>query len=237
MRIDSTATIAGHPALSVRELLRRGRVGEWGVSFVRHAMKADPDEAARVLTALHEKGLIEPGMSDGAEQLYRTTILGRALAGASAGKPIKRATAEKLLAGFLERVEQVNADPYYLFRAAHVVVFGSYLTEVETLGDIDIAFHLEAKETDWDKHVALEDARIAQAREAGRIFPTYEAQIQWPETEALRFLKGRSSAISLHDLRSDFRVVTGSPNRVVYPPADVDKAGVLDRYAPDLGGL
>lgn len=230
MRIDSTATIAGHPALSVRELLRRGRVGEWGTHFVRHVMKVDPDEAARVLASLNEKGLIEPGALEGAEQLYHLTMLGRSLAGASAGKPIKRGTADKLLAGFLERVERVNADSYYLFRVAHVVVFGSYLTEAEVLGDLDIAIHLEAKEADWEKHVAREDARISEAHEAGRNFPSYEAQIHWPETEVRRFLKGRSPAISLHDLRSDIRIITGSRNRVIYPPSDGDKAGVLDRY-------
>ena len=231
MRIDSTATIAGHPSLSVRELLRRGRVGDWGTQFVRHVVRVDQDEAARVLASLHEKGLLEPGMADASEQLYHPTLLGRALAGASAGKPIKRATAERLLSGFVERVERVNADPHYLFRVVHAVVSGSYISEAETLGDLDLAIHLEAKEADWNKHVALEDARIAEAHEGGRSFPSYEAQIHWPETEARRFLRGRSSAISLHDLRSDIKIIIASRHRVIYPTSDADKTGVLDQYA------
>jgi predicted nucleotidyltransferase len=170
MRIDSTATIAGHPALRVRELLRRGRVGEWGTEFVRRALKVDHDEAARVLVLLYEKGLLEPGMVDRGEQLYRPTLLGRAFAGASAGKPIKRATADRLLSEFLGRVEQVNADAYYLFRVARVVVFGSYLSDAETLSDLDLAIHLDAKESDWDKHVALEDADQRSSRR-GSQFP------------------------------------------------------------------
>jgi len=230
MRIDSTAMIAGHPALRIRELLRRGRVGEWGTEFVRHVLKVDQDEAARVLGALHEKGLIEPGDTERGEPLYHPTLLGNALAGASAGKPIKRATADRLLSEFLERVERVNSDPHYLFRVAHVVVFGSYLSDAGTLGDLDVAIHLEAKEADWDKHVALEDARIKKARDAGRNFPTYEAEIRWPETEVRRFLKGPSSAISLHDLRSDIHVVTASRHRLVYPPSDAGKTNVLDPY-------
>src|SRR4051812_27595374 len=100
MRIDSTATIAGHPALNVRELMRRGRVGDWGTQFVQHVMRVDQDEATRVLASLHEKRLVEPGMFNASEQLYHPTLLGRALAGASAGKPIKRATADRLLSGF-----------------------------------------------------------------------------------------------------------------------------------------
>ncbi|HEU4556614.1 MAG TPA: hypothetical protein VFS20_02150 [Longimicrobium sp.] len=110
-------------------------------------------------------------------------------------------------------------------------MFGSYLSEVELLGDLDLAVHLEAKEADRDKHVALEDARIAEALEAARTFPSYEAQIHWPEIEVRRFLRGRSSAISLHDLRSDIRIITASPYRVAYPSCDADKLGVLDRYA------
>jgi hypothetical protein len=230
VRIDSTASIAGHPALNVRELLRRGRVGEWGMQFVRHVLKVDQDEAARVIASLHGKGLIEPGESEDGEQLYQPSMLGRALANASAGKPIRRATADRLLSEFLKRVEIVNSDPHYLFRIELAVVFGSYLSDAEALGDLDLAIHLEAKEPDWDKHVALEDARIAEAREAGRDFPSYEAQIHWPETEVRRFLKGRSSAISLHDLRSDIRIITGSPHRVIHPPRDVEKPGVLDQY-------
>lgn len=231
MRIDTKATIAGHPALSVRELLRRGRRGEWGTQFVQRILKVDQAEASRVLASLHNKGLIEPGDSEGGERLYRATLLGRALAGASAGKPIKRATADRLLAGFLERVDRVNSDPYYLFRVEHAVVFGSYLSDAEALGDLDVAIHLERKEADWDKHVALENARIGEARDAGREFPSYEAEISWPETETRRFLKNRSTAISLHDLRSDIRIITTSRHRVVYPPGDAEKPGVLDRYS------
>lgn len=212
-------------------MLRHGRVGHWGTKFVQHVLKVDQAEAARVLASLHEKGLIEPGESERGEQLYRPTMLGRALGNASAGKPIRRATADRLLSQFLERVGVVNSDPHYLFRVEHAVVFGSYLSDVETLGDLDLAIHLEAKEPDWDKHVALEDARIADAREAGRDFPSYEAQIRWPETEVRRFLKGRSSAISLHDLRSDIRIITASKHHVIHPLSDVDKPGVLDRYA------
>jgi hypothetical protein len=230
MRIDSTATIAGYPALRVRELLQRGRTGEWGTQFVQHVLKVEKPEAMRVLAALHEKGLIQPGESDQGEQLYRPTLLGRALAGATAGKPIRRATADRLLSEFLKRVETVNSDPHYLFRVVHVVVFGSYLSDAGSLGDVDLAIHLERKELDWDKHVAFEDVRIAEAQNAGRTFPSYEAQIEWPETEVRRFLKGRSSAISLHDLRSDIRIIAASTHVVVYPPGDADRSGVLDQY-------
>ncbi|HEU4556615.1 MAG TPA: hypothetical protein VFS20_02155 [Longimicrobium sp.] len=76
MRIDSKAKIAGHPALSVRELLRRGRTGEWGARFVGHVLKVDQEEAARVLASLHEKGLIEPAAFYHDEKLYRPTIMG-----------------------------------------------------------------------------------------------------------------------------------------------------------------
>jgi hypothetical protein len=63
--------------------------------------------------------------------------------------------------------------------------------------------------------------RINEARGGGRNFPSDEAEIHWPETEVRRFLKGRSPAISLHDLRSDIRIITASRHRVVYPPGDV----------------
>jgi predicted nucleotidyltransferase len=235
MRIDPRSTIAGQPSLAVRELLRRGRTGEWGAPYVQAVLDIGPDEAERVLTALRNQGFIEPGISNAGEQLYRLTVRGRALAGASAGKPIQRSTAERLLREFLDRVDLVNSDPHYLFRVEHVVVFGSYLSGANDLGDVDVAIHMERKELDWDTHVTLEDKRIAEARAAGRTFRSYEEEVAWPETEVYRFLKSRSEGLSIHDLRSDARIIATGPFRVVFPRGETELPEILLKNASSSG--
>jgi predicted nucleotidyltransferase len=58
---------------------------------------------------------------------------------ASAAKPISRASAEKKLAEFLDRVRKVKEDDYFLYKVEKVIVFGSYLGSADLLSDIDLA--------------------------------------------------------------------------------------------------
>src|SRR5664279_1469063 len=58
---------------------------------------------------------------------WSVTQAGRRLSVASAAKPVTRATAEKALAEFLDRVERVNRDSYFLGKAIRVVLFGNML--------------------------------------------------------------------------------------------------------------
>jgi hypothetical protein len=58
---------------------------------------------------------------------------------------INRATAEKLLADFLQCVEEVNAHPDLLHWVTEVRVFGSYLTNSDDLGEIDLAIKKERR--------------------------------------------------------------------------------------------
>jgi predicted nucleotidyltransferase len=234
MRIDPKSTIADQPILAVRELLRRGRTGEWGVSYARTVLKIGVDEAERVLAALCAQGFITPGMSHDGEQLYQVTVPGRALAIASAGKPIQRRTADRLLRELLDRADKVNADSHYLYQVKHIVVFGSYLSDATELGDVDVAVHTERKEADWDAHMALEDQRVAEARKAGRTFRSYEEEVGWPETEVYRFLRSRSAGLSIHDLRSDARIIAGSPFQVVFPRGESVAPAILLEYASRL---
>src|SRR5207244_9199864 len=129
-------------------------------------------------------------LRDSSEQYYEVTTLGNALAMATAGKPIHRRTADRLLSDFLSRVKQVNEDDHFLYKVTRVVVFGSYLdAQKETLNDLDLAVDLEFKEADMSKRRALLDERIREAREQGRHFGTHLAQVSWPIREVKQFLK------------------------------------------------
>ena len=98
-------------------------------------------------------------------EIWTVNQAGRTFSVATAVKPVKRVTAEKALARFLERVTRVNEEPYFLARVTKVVLFGSILKPgVESLSDVDIAVQLVRKESDVDHR-------------ANRIF---NAPMSWP---------------------------------------------------------
>jgi hypothetical protein len=89
---------------------------------------------------------------------------------------INRAKAEKLLADFLQCVEEVNAHPDLPHWVTEVRVFGSYLNDSDNLGEIDLAIKKERRPA------------------SGSISDAY------PERLVALLLKGGSRYISLHDV-------------------------------------
>jgi hypothetical protein len=135
VRGDS-ATIAGCPALHVRALLRRLRQDFWTVKEVARLLKVSEGQARRLVYALRVLGYVEVVR----EQRAGTwRMAGNALANASAPRPISRAEASRQLDEFLARVALVNADDSFPHRVGKVVIFGSYLSNQERIGDIDLA--------------------------------------------------------------------------------------------------
>jgi len=206
MRIDPKSSIAGRPALEIRNLLRRGMGYQWTPMFVCERLGVSEAEAQRVIDELSREGYIELDDSFPGRPLWGNTVAGNALAMASAAKPVRRATAEKKVAEFLERVRRVNEDPYYLYKVTRVEVFGSYLTDQEKLNDVDLAVELEPRYQDRDQQQAYERERTEEAARKGRTFRHFVDAMAWPRNETLLFLKSRSRTISLHDISDLIRM-------------------------------
>ena len=105
---------------------------------------------------------------------YQLTSKGNAMRSARLVPNLNRAKADKLLADFLRSVEEVNARPDLLHWVTEVRVFGSYLTNSDDLGEIDLALKKER-------------------RPASRSFTD-----AYPERLVALLLKGGSRYISLH---------------------------------------
>ena len=73
-------------------------------------------------------------------------------------------------------------------------MFGSYLTDADDLGDLDLAIKLERKqiEGDWVK------ACHGVAEKSGKALNFFQ-RLTYPETEVRRRIKNRLPRISLHD--------------------------------------
>ena len=131
---------------------------------------------------------------------------GNALANASFGKPISRATATHLLGQVIERARAYNADPARLLTVTEIVVFGSYLDPAAgLLGDLDLAVSTVRRDTDGKRYV---EKVLEYARASGRSFSAFHDRLFWPARELRMILKNRSPAISITD--EDIRKTYGT---------------------------
>ncbi|MHB8409551.1 MAG: hypothetical protein ACYDHY_15915 [Acidiferrobacterales bacterium] len=204
MRIDTKQRLCGLPSVVLRKLLRDIRsAADHGVDvqFIAHRLKLSMAQARTLVTCLANGGYIESRRASGEDTTFWcTTVTGSAFAIAKMIPPITREKAEHILEKFLERVNQVNNNPCYLTSVYKVVVFGSYLSDTDILGDIDLALGLSAKEPEWERYLELTKKHVRKAKRKGRRFSGYFTELSWPEDEAILFLKSRERYLSFSTL-------------------------------------
>lgn len=129
------------------------------------------------------------------EEHWLLTESGFALSKATFARPIKRSTAERLLAGVIERASEYNTTEGYLLSVDRLRVFGSYLDPaVDRLGDLDIEVTVSPEVLDAQAAKAYADA-------SGRQFADYLEHSDWPRIELRRLLRGGSKSIDLQDAK------------------------------------
>ncbi|MFT3952724.1 MAG: nucleotidyltransferase domain-containing protein [Oscillospiraceae bacterium] len=198
MTINSNDSLFDLPIMQFRSFFKKF-FNNWDVEDLMLFFNLGKEKADDILIKLEAEGYVEKERKLQDIQLWKNTIKGNALGIASAAKPILRKTAEKKLAEFLERVQEVNRNEYYLYKVKEVILFGSYLRDTEKLGDIDLAVEIVPKETDNHKFYELTSARSKEAIKKGRIFNSFIEEAYFPYTEVYRYLKSRSRSISLHE--------------------------------------
>ena len=221
MHITADQNIAGYPAKRVRDFLRTRQSGAIFSEVALAELALKPKAALDLLKQLVVIGLIkEYGRRDG-DLYFELTCHGQNFANASASKPIHRRTAERVLAEFMQRMERVNATSEYLYRVDTAILFGSMLSDVERLGDVDVAVNLEPKVSE---ETAFEEWQMARRRIAeigGRSFSSYVEWLYWPREEVCKQLKARSHSLSLYELSNVkhlpnlfYRVLLGDAERL-----------------------
>src|ERR1035438_6871500 len=119
MQIDPKGTIAGCPALLIRQTLRQLRTRlRWGLDELNSAASLEAGQGRALIKALLSEGLIESA----GRNTWTVSQAGQTLSSATAAKRITRATAQKALQQFLGRVAKVNSDPYFLGKVTRVLL-------------------------------------------------------------------------------------------------------------------
>jgi predicted nucleotidyltransferase len=153
-----------------------------------------PDQSAAAKTLVDQlliDGIIEQKEDYKGTLRYAPTMKGSALIMTRFMSRINRAKADKIFADFIKRVEEVNADKTFLHWITEVRVFGSYLTDTDDLGDLDLAIKLE-RYPSWttDKCIAVADATDRNMQ--------FHDKLYYPERLLRQKIRNRSPYISLH---------------------------------------
>lgn len=214
MRIRPDDLVAGFPAKQIRKLLRQN-FEFLSIDDVTKVLGLTGESALRLLENLEQKGFIEKNtFAPDPDRNWKHTIKGGALSKALFSAPVSRRNAEKALTEFVDRVKEVNEDGRFLFRVRKVVLFGSFLTGSDTIGDLDIAIDLVPKEPDPRKHSELILAHANQAALNGRTFRNFLERLDFAAQEVRSFLKSRSRIMQLTDCKDG--VLKIAENRIIY---------------------
>ncbi len=214
MRIDPKGTIAGYPAVLVRDTLRRLRVyTDWNIVQLEAAARLPVGQGRKFLEALVGEGLAQVVEHGG----WSITQAGQTLSSATAAQRVKRATAERALAEVLGRIDYVNRRRYYLGKVTTVVLFGSILRpEVDRVSDVDLAVEITPRELDKEKFRAKVRRRASDFDERGeRSHGLLGRELYW-YWEVFDFLKEGSRIISLVDLKHEGEFVLRVPHKDLY---------------------
>jgi len=221
MRIVANQSIVGYPALKMRDFLWKYQLTGITEETIQTSLDLNPIDASDFLSKLVDQGLIKESHRHNGYTLFDLTDCGVRLANASAAKPIHRRTAERILSEFMERVHAVNATPEYLYRVDGVILFGSFLSDVEQLGDVNVAVDLQSKATGQAEFQEWSYVRRCAAEVKGRSFPTIVEQLYWPKTEVCLHLKARSISLKLSDLSHvaelpnlSYQILLGDPEQI-----------------------
>jgi predicted nucleotidyltransferase len=189
MRISRNQKINNIPILKVRDFfksLQRYRTDTFTLDKACNYFEINDLEANSLLRELTEQGFIEKSSSN----YYKITLKGEALRIARCVPPINRDKADKIVKDFMQRVEEINNNDYYLYRVSKILLFGSYIQEdAVDFGDIDIAFELDRKVKDAAEYEKLDREFYENAEDEGKRFSSFIERLFYSETVVISKLK------------------------------------------------
>lgn len=248
MQVEWNQEAAGLQLVEVRDLLkeaaRDGHYDERGIAarlvpadertYFHHDGRTQHPEAfeqaRRILSMLAASGLIEAPRKpvdvhrgEPRHPGYVPTNLAISLMRASKAPRFTRRKADEAVAAMMAGIAKAAADGALMYDVEEVAIYGSYLTDAETLGDIDVAYKLKARWTGKGNgsfsqmRRALEKAHPPSATQRH----AYDHEYTWAEDSVKRMIApGRR--IQLTDI--DHVRQLGCPIRVVHPTVSNEPA-------------
>lgn len=178
------------------------------VKRIANKEKTSVQQVLSWLETLQNKGYIVGG------EYLELTDDGQRLRLARIGKPMTRMEADKLLNNVRLGALKVNAEEYSPYSIKSLLVFGSYLSDVDSLGDLDIAIDLNKNQIIFDAYSGDSSIRSVAQERLEKFFteqhiPKYESHgyFVWMN-RSLAYVKHmlgcKDKRLSLHDVSDIF---------------------------------
>ena len=210
MNLDRNTLICGLPVKTVRDAIREMNRYDnndygWTVEELGNHIEISTTHAEWLCNTLLEHGILErmpqPDTRWHARgTYYRVSDAGTRFTNASMLKRVDRTRVDKLLAGLLERVQEINANNDLCCFVNEIRLFGSAVdTEAESFSDVDICYVLARRKTP-PQYKKWTDWSIARAKLSGRKSLQFLNMLYYGNTEVMRMIKNGSPYLSLHSL-------------------------------------
>lgn len=124
MRLTRKQTICDIPILKIRDYFDHIRPALISPEMISEQFDLNKEKTKELIDVLLSEGYIEAAKKKGK---YQLTIKGQALCVARYTNPLNKEKADKLFKEFMERVEEINSNEFYLYRVSKIVLFGSYI--------------------------------------------------------------------------------------------------------------
>jgi DNA-binding MarR family transcriptional regulator len=215
MIVSSKQCIGPVPVLEMRRCLHFFVDSPFNATDIHNYLRISIANAQAALCALREEGFVadlsNQDVTTSGDVHVVLTDKGKELRRCTAAKPVFRKTADRLLREFMTRVAEINASDEYLMSVARVVIFGSYLTDRDPIGDLDIAVYLEKR---WESGMGSDrynELIYGHFEKSGRTIKRITDPQVWPSEQVNLCLKNRTRTISIQPWGS-FLTMPKSPN-------------------------
>lgn len=222
MRINQKDKICGFPVLKIRDLLKQNK--SHNKETIVHFLSISKTQAKDVLKGLTLQGYLEIVKNDKYIS-HQNTIKGNSLAMGKAVASLSKDRANKLFGEFMNRVKEVNQNETYLYKIDRVLLFGSYLLDLEFVNDIDIAIEITKKEFADETWEIKDTAKVREAADKGVRFDTFISELFYSYNEVLKFLRAKSPYISIHTMEDGILKQTKTVQ--VYPIVGLNNSELI----------
>jgi predicted transcriptional regulator len=223
MNINPKDLMFGQPILKIREVIRNSMCGKsFGdskteiIKKVAIILNISNTATKKVIEQLIAEEYLVLNKKKWRNEYYYVldeTLKGRRFGISKAIPAISRQKATQLLNDLIKRAEDINSNKELAYFVEQIKVFGSYLTDKEKLGDLDVGVKISGRKC--DDVMALRQKRVSLAIANGKYFDSYMDQVYYPLLEVELMLKNKQRSLSLHDLLLD-QVFNDTETRLVY---------------------
>lgn len=219
MKVDWDQSVAGLSLVEIRNLLRYVarsdkifteksvaiRLGpkqnDWTLTSeeVEAGKRKAKIQARRLMVALAASGILKEPNGEkirifGPERDpgYGLTPAGFGLLRAKKTKRITREAANNAVEQLRKAIFRINSDPFLMYDVEKICIYGSYLTETEDLGDVDVGYRLRRRWADDEEYQRMKEAfeLIYEPPESQR--DVYDYQYHWRENVVLKMLRPKA---------------------------------------------